>query len=99
MGEAPCREVSEWMVATTDSEKEAIVDDIAGSMEACVFTPAIAESGLAIDLGLLRIPNFMKEMRQYLNDDADLIIAGQGILSQTPRRQIKLTSLRNGNFR
>jgi hypothetical protein len=43
MGEVPCREVSEWMVATTDSEKEAIVDDIAGSMEAFVFALAIAD--------------------------------------------------------
>lgn len=33
----PGRTVSEWMVATTDAEKQAIIDDIAGS----VYLPAL----------------------------------------------------------
>ena len=78
MGEVPVRRASEWMAATTDSEKEAIVDDIAGSTEPPRLLPAFTNYSTAVDLGLRRIPTLMKEMHEYLHDDVDLIMAGKG---------------------
>ena len=78
IGRVPFRTASEWMSASSDLEKQAIALDIAGSIDSLRLLITVTDHVLAIDLGLLRIPTLMQDMREFLHDDADPFAAGEG---------------------